>query len=309
MIRRSSWKWLPAGPLASPVPPGRPPPPRWSGRWPKKPLGDKAFIGGNIGDPLLNYVDEMTPDDLAILEISSFQLEQMTISPDVAAILNITPNHLDRHGTMEAYTAAKRRILEFQRTTGYRHPEPRRRRFLEPAADKVHGRAGLFRVRRHSQADQEGTFLADGILHLRQHGVEIPLLRRDQIQLRGAHNVMNILAAFAIGYAAGLPLDAMLSAAEEFRGVAHRLEFVREWNGAQWYNNSIATAPERTMAAIHSFPNRLSCSWAGVTRTCPGRIWLPWSASAWSTWCSSAKRRKKLRTALDQATGPLPLTL
>ena len=69
---------------------------------------------------------------------------------------------------------------------------------------------------------------------------------RDQIQLRGEHNVMNVLAAFAIGYAAGLPLDAMRSAAEDFRGVAHRLEFVREWNGAQWYNNSIATAPERT---------------------------------------------------------------
>ena len=81
----------------------------------KKAYGEKAFVGGNIGDPLLNYVDEMTPDSLAILEISSFQLEQMTISPDVAAILNITPNHLDRHGTMAAYTAAKRRILEFQR--------------------------------------------------------------------------------------------------------------------------------------------------------------------------------------------------
>ena len=77
-------------------------------------MGAKAYVGGNIGDPLLNYVDEMTADDLAILEISSFQLEQMTISPNIAAILNITPNHLNRHGTMEAYIAAKRRILEFQ---------------------------------------------------------------------------------------------------------------------------------------------------------------------------------------------------
>ena len=72
------------------------------------------FVGGNIGDPLINYVDDMTADDLAILEISSFQLEQMTISPNISAILNITPNHLDRHGTMEAYTNAKARILEFQ---------------------------------------------------------------------------------------------------------------------------------------------------------------------------------------------------
>ncbi len=79
------------------------------------------------------------------------------------------------------------------------------------------------------------------------------MLKREQIQLRGEHNVMNILAAFAIGFSANLPLDAMKEAAEEFQGVAHRLEFVRDWNGVRWYNDSIATAPERTMAAIRSF--------------------------------------------------------
>src|SRR5215208_6691003 len=84
------------------------------GRMAKKAYGDRAYIGGNIGDPLINYVDNMRAEDVAILELSSFQLDQMTISPNVAAVLNITPNHLDRHGTMEAYTAAKARILEFQ---------------------------------------------------------------------------------------------------------------------------------------------------------------------------------------------------
>src|SRR5512138_3416216 len=84
------------------------------GRMARNAYGRKAHIGGNIGDPLINYVDSMQADDMAILELSSFQLEQMTVSPNVAAILNITPNHLDRHGTMEAYTAAKARILEFQ---------------------------------------------------------------------------------------------------------------------------------------------------------------------------------------------------
>src|SRR5258707_322677 len=84
------------------------------GRMAKNVHGDKAYIGGNIGDPLINYVDNMKPDDVAILELSSFQLDQMTISPDIAVILNITPNHLDRHGTMEAYIAAKAHILEFQ---------------------------------------------------------------------------------------------------------------------------------------------------------------------------------------------------
>ncbi|HLO33451.1 MAG TPA: Mur ligase family protein, partial [Anaerolineales bacterium] len=84
------------------------------GQMAKKAYGDKAYIGGNIGDPLINYVDDMKADDIAILELSSFQLDQMTVSPIVAAILNITPNHLDRHGTMEAYTAAKARLLDFQ---------------------------------------------------------------------------------------------------------------------------------------------------------------------------------------------------
>src|SRR5215207_7997543 len=84
------------------------------GEMAKSAYGDKAYVGGNIGDPLINYLDDMETDDVAILELSSFQLDQMTISPTIAAILNVTPNHLDRHGTMEAYTAAKARILEFQ---------------------------------------------------------------------------------------------------------------------------------------------------------------------------------------------------
>ena len=214
-------------------------------------IGNKAHVGGNVGDPLLNHVDEMDPEDLAILEISSFQLGQMTTSPNVAAVLNITPNHLDRHGTMEAYTAAKQRILDFQgkNDTAVLGRE-------DPGAWKLGSRVvgRLVSFGFGSLPDtQDGSYIADGLLHLRERGVEIPLLRRDQVQLRGDHNVMNVLAAFAVGYAAGLPLDAMLTAAEEFRGVPHRLEFVREWNDTKWYNDSIATAPERTMAAIRSF--------------------------------------------------------
>jgi UDP-N-acetylmuramoylalanine--D-glutamate ligase len=221
------------------------------GRMAKTAYGDKAFVGGNIGDPLLNYADELKPDDLAILEISSFQLEQMTLSPNVAAILNITPNHLDRHGTMEAYTAAKARILEFQ--------SEKDAAVLGRDDAGAWGLRGKVRGRLHSfgfskmDDEMQGTYYQQGILYLYDHRVDIPLLRRNQVHLRGDHNVMNVLAAFAIGNAAGLPLDNMLTAAEEFRGVPHRLEFVRELRGACWYNDSIATAPERTMAAIRSF--------------------------------------------------------
>jgi UDP-N-acetylmuramoylalanine--D-glutamate ligase len=235
-------------------------------------LGEKVFIGGNIGNPLLNDVDKMRPDDLAILEISSFQLEQMTLSPNVAAILNITPNHLDRHGTMETYTAIKQRTLDFQSTSdtavlGRDDPVTWNLR------DRVNGRLVSFGCGRFP-FEQDGSFLEDGILYLQERGVAYTLLRRDQIQLRGDHNVNNVLAAFVIGYAAGLPLDTMRETVKVFQGVPHRLEFVREWNGATWYNDSIATAPERTIAAIHSFTEPIVLLLGGRDKK------LPWEELA-----------------------------
>jgi UDP-N-acetylmuramoylalanine--D-glutamate ligase len=235
-------------------------------------MARRAFIGGNIGDPLLNHLEQMRADDLAILEISSFQLEQMTLSPNVAAVLNITPNHLDRHHTMEAYVAAKRRILEFQ-----------------DSSDKaVLGRddAGAWGIRSsvrgelhsfgmsHFAGPGDGTYYDAGILYLLDRGLDIPLLRRDQVRLRGDHNVLNVLAAFAIGHAVGLPLDAMLRAAETFRGMPHRMEQVREINGTQWYDDSIATAPERVAAAVQSFDEPLVLLLGGRDKD------LPWEELA-----------------------------
>jgi UDP-N-acetylmuramoylalanine--D-glutamate ligase len=232
----------------------------------------RAFVGGNIGDPLISYVDEMKASDLAILEISSFQLEQMTLSPDIAAILNITPNHLDRHGTMDAYAAAKRRILEFQSEEDIA-VLGRDDGGAWALRDTVKGRLHSFGFSR-IEDEAEGTYYDNGLLVLYEHHVDIPLLRREQIKLRGTHNVMNVLAAFAIGHAAGLPLDAMLTAAEEFEGVAHRLEFVRDQGGVCWYNDSIATAPERTMAAIRSFDEPIVLLLGGRDKN------LPWEQLA-----------------------------
>jgi UDP-N-acetylmuramoylalanine--D-glutamate ligase len=229
----------------------------------------RVFIGGNIGDPLINYVDEMKPNDLAILEISSFQLDQMNISTDVAAILNVTPNHLDRHGTMESYTAAKARLLDFQSADGIAILG-RDDAGSWGLRDRVRGKLLTFSLSPLEEG-LDGSYLDDGLLALRDGFAYVPLLRRDHIQLRGDHNVSNVLAAFAIGHAAGLPLDAMLTAAEELRGVPHRLEFVREFNGARWYNDSIATAPERTMAAIRSFDEPIVLLLGGRDKN------LPWN--------------------------------
>jgi UDP-N-acetylmuramoylalanine--D-glutamate ligase len=273
----------------------------------KNVFGKGAFIGGNIGDPLLNYVDEMNPDDLAIEEISSFQLEQMTISPNVAAILNLTANHLDRYSTMEAYMAAKQRIMSFQGPLDIAilcRDDPGSWNMRE----KVQGQLISFGIG-NIPGDQDGILMIDGILLLREHGLDTPLLPRDQIQLRGDHNVLNVMAAFAIGFAIGLSLDAMLKAVKDFRGVAHRLEFVREWKGTKWYNDSIATAPERTMAAIRSFSEPIilllggrdkNLPWdelAGLVRTRVERVVLFGEAA------------EKIAAVLNEAHGPLQNTV
>ena len=226
-----------------------------------------AHVGGNIGDPLLNYVDEMKPEDIAILELSSFQLDQMTISPNIAAILNITPNHLDRHGTMEAYTAAKARILEFQSRDDVA-VLGRDDRGAWSLRNKVKGKLFTFSL---SELEEglSGAYYEDGLLSLRDGNAYMPLLLREKIALRGDHNILNILAAFTIGHAAGFPLDVMLEAVEEFRGVPHRLELVRELHGVRWYNDSIATAPERAIAAIRAFDEPIVLMLGGRDKDLP----------------------------------------
>jgi UDP-N-acetylmuramoylalanine--D-glutamate ligase len=226
-----------------------------------------VYVGGNIGDPLINYVDEMKPQDIAILELSSFQLDQMTVSPNVAAILNITPNHLDRHGTMEAYRAAKARILAFQskEDIAVLGKDDKVAWSLRP---KVKGKLYTFSLQELEEG-WNGAYLHDGLLNLRDGDAYLPLILREKISLRGDHNVANVLAAFAIGQASGFPLDAMLEAAEEFRGVPHRLELVRELRGVRWYNDSIATAPERSMAAIRAFEEPIVLMLGGRDKNLP----------------------------------------
>ncbi|HSJ85940.1 MAG TPA: UDP-N-acetylmuramoyl-L-alanine--D-glutamate ligase [Anaerolineales bacterium] len=237
------------------------------GNMAKNSYGDKAYVGGNIGDPLINYVDDMKSDDVAILELSSFQLEQMTISPNIAAILNITPNHLDRHGTMEAYTTAKSRILEFQsdKDTAVLGRDDHGAWSLR---NRVKGKLFTFSLHELEEG-LSGAYYHDGLLNLRDGIAYLPLMPREKISVRGDHNLANVLAAFTIGHAAGFPLDAMLEAVEDFRGVPHRLELVRELNGVRWYNDSIATAPERSMAAIRAFDEPIVLLLGGRDKNLP----------------------------------------
>jgi len=211
----------------------------------------QVWVGGNIGLPLIDRVDEIQAEDIVILELSSFQLELMTTSPAIAAVLNITPNHLDRHGTLESYTAAKARILDYQDetcTAVLGHEDPG----AWSLTNRVQGHLVTFGFER-SRSGLRGTYLNGSDLVLFDGDRVRKILPTNRVLLRGRHNILNVLAACAIAYAIGLPVEAMAAGVEGFSGVPHRLEFVRDLNGVKWYNDSIATAPERTIAALRSF--------------------------------------------------------
>ncbi len=215
--------------------------------------GRRVWAGGNIGRVLLDDLERIGAGDAVVMELSSFQLELMTRSPQVAVVLNVTPNHLDRHGTMEAYAAAKARILAYQSAEdcavlGRDDGGSRGLRRL------VRGRAAWFSA---SGPPCDGAWLAGGELWLGGHsspdGRPRRVCARVESPLRGAHNQLNLLAACAAAGAAGATPAALAAAIRDFRGVAHRLEPVREVGGVTWVNDSIATAPERVLAALRSY--------------------------------------------------------
>ena len=226
--------------------------------------GLRTWVGGNIGQPLIGHLEEIEPDDKVVMELSSFQLELFApgnsgfgirdsgiegISPHIAAILNITPNHLDRHPSMEEYIEAKKNIVRYQgpediAVLGYDNPISR------AIADECPGRVLFFSQRTEVE---RGAFLRGGEITLRVGDREEQICSVDEIKLLGKHNVDNVLAACALAAMAGASPPAMAQVATTFKGVEHRLELVRELNGVRYYNDSIATSPERVVAALQSF--------------------------------------------------------
>lgn len=214
--------------------------------------GITAHVGGNIGTPLIDRLEGVKPTDWLVLELSSFQLELCRQSPQVAAVLNVTPNHLDRHPDMEAYAEAKRNIFRYQGpgdTVVLGWDNPRTRGWWQEAVP------GGVRKLAFSLAEPvpEGAFLDGATLRLRVDGRERVICRAEEVRLRGRHNLANVLAAATLAAVVGADVEAIAAVARRFEGVPHRLEVVRQWKGALWVNDSIATAPERVIAALHSF--------------------------------------------------------
>ncbi len=233
---------------------------------------EQSWVGGNIGNPLIAVLDQIKSDHIAVMELSSFQLELMTKSPPIACVTNVTPNHLDRHGTMEEYTRAKTRVLDFQTRSDV---AVLNREDLGSwnLRSHVQGRLESFGVDKPGP-EQTGSYLeGENICYWDGKSSRILLTIRS-IKLRGEHNLMNVLAACAIAIAAGIPEDSITKGVEALEGVEHRLEFVRSWHGADWINDSKATSPVGSIAAIHSFEEPLVLLAGGRDKD------LPWKQFA-----------------------------
>ena len=231
-----------------------------------------AWVGGNIGNPLIENLDKMDEEDLVVMELSSFQLELMTLSPQVAAVLNITPNHLDRHSSMQAYIEAKTRILRFQHQGDVavlnRDDEGSWNLLDQTQTDVI-----SFGLRAPGYREN-GTYIDRDQIMLQIGRDKLKMLPVEWVNLRGQHNLYNALAACAIAAGATIGLPGIQLGIETFEGVPHRLELVRELNGVRWYNDSIATAPERTMAAINAFEEPIVLLLGGRDKN------LPWDKLA-----------------------------
>lgn len=217
-----------------------------------KRAGRTVHLGGNIGHPLLAETGSMSPKDIAVLELSSFQLMTMTKSPHIAVITNLAPNHLDVHKDFQEYISAKENIFTHQAENDIAVFNADNAYTAEEAEHAV-GRARLFSRQRELE---DGVFLRDNAIIARSGGQEREVMQVSDIKLPGVHNVENYLAAIAA--VDGLVSDKTIREfAREFGGVEHRIELIRTRNGVRWYNDSIASSPSRTIAGLNSFPGKV----------------------------------------------------
>ena len=228
--------------------------------------GRKVFLGGNIGAALLPQLADVTPEAVAVVELSSFQLISMRVSPKVAVVTNVTPNHLDHHKDMQEYIDAKRNILLWQvppcrAVLGYENDISR------GMQSDCKGEQVWF-TRLHET--DKGAFLreSDDTLCYAENGVVTPILPRAEVKLRGLHNVENLLAAIAAVWGR-VPVEAMRQVGSTFTGVEHRIEPVRTLDGVTYYNDSIASSPTRTIAGLRSFNQKIILIAGGYDKKIP----------------------------------------
>lgn len=217
-----------------------------------KKAGFSVHVGGNIGTPLLCQAETMKPNDMAVIELSSFQLMTMKQSPNIAVITNLAPNHLDVHQDMAEYINAKRNIYLYQNkhdTLILNYDNDITREFSKDAI-------GFVRYFSRKDTLKDGVFLSDGKICEAQQGEVAEIMNASDILIPGVHNVENFMAAFS-AVKGMVSHQIMAQVAMEFRGVAHRIELVRTYKGVKYYNDSIASSPTRTIAGLRSFQQKV----------------------------------------------------
>ena len=217
-----------------------------------KNAGYNCYVGGNIGTPLFTKLNEIVPEDIVVLELSSFQLMNMNTSPNISVITNITPNHLNIHSSYEEYIEAKKNIFKYQNENDLvvlNYDNEITRQCKVETNSKVVYFSGKSKL--------EDGFIVDGdIIKLCEDKVRRHLLNVKSLKLKGKHNFENICTALAATKDL-VNIESAIETVKEFNGVEHRLEFIKELYGAKWYNDSIGSSPTRTIAGINSFDEEI----------------------------------------------------
>ena len=213
--------------------------------------GFPTLVGGNIGTPAISLVERATSETVVVLEISSFQLETIqTFRPKVAVVLNITPDHLDRHRTFQTYVDAKARIFENQQPSDYavlNEDDPT----CLTLGDRTYAQVFWFSRKKEVK---RGAYLRDGQILFRDGAGQRQIMLVSEISLKGAHNLENVLAAICTGTLMGVPPEQIRKAVRDFKAVEHRLEYVATIKGVEYYDDSKATNVDATIKALESFP-------------------------------------------------------
>ncbi len=214
---------------------------------------ESAFVVGNIGIPYTGVADQMGEESVTVAEISSFQLETIhEFHPEVSAVLNITPDHLNRHHTMENYATCKMKIAmnqTYEEICVLNHEDE----YLPKLAKTLTCKPFFFSSK---QVLEEGIYYQDGGIYLAVDGQRERLMDVSQMQLVGMHNVENVMAAIAVTYFMRVPMDVILQTVYSFQAVEHRIEFVKEVNGVKYYNDSKGTNTDASMKAIEAMPSK-----------------------------------------------------
>ncbi len=226
--------------------------------------GKTVYVGGNIGAPLLPLVEKMKPDDYAVVELSSFQLQTMRKSPERCIITNITPNHLNWHTGMDEYAEAKHNIFKYQNENGYLVTN-----YLYDSVKNLRSKGKTSLFSSNGKPDTKtGVYIKDEVITYYDENGEVPVLDCRDIKIPGRHNIENYMAAYCVLYDI-VSAKTLKEVASTFGGVKHRCEFVRELDGVKYYNSSIDSSPTRTIAALSSFKEKVIVILGGYDKNIP----------------------------------------